>query len=220
MCGRFALKTKPPKVAKLFQADLLEEYKTSYNIPPTTQIPIVRKDPITGKRSLKTVKWSLPLFDPKTEKFVFRLNNARAETITEKKTFSKHFREDRCLIPADGFFEWKDLGGKKQPYYISMKDDSTFAFAGIWDRRNIDKQNVESCSVITTEPNDLMKKIHDRMPVILDPKDWEAWLDPALQDENFLKGFLKSYPTEKMQAWPVNKLVGDSEECIEKIEAH
>ena len=238
MCGRYTLDTPDIKVAKQFQADPYESFKPRYNIMPTTKAPIVRINPETGKRELVQVKWSMPFFDMKTRKYIFRLINAVGETITEKKTFSKHFREDRCLVPTTGFYEWEAITEKiKQPYFISLKTNDTFALAGIWGRWNMTvddeetiikkkkvnpkyepkKEVVETFSIITTTPNKMMSGIHNRMPVILDQKNWDAWLNRSFQEEGSLKGFLRPYSEEKMQAWPVKKLSGDGHALIKKF---
>ncbi len=238
MCGRYTLDTPDSKVAKQFQADPYESFKPRYNIMPTTKAPIVRINPETGKRELDQVKWSMPFFDMKSKKYIYRLINAVGETITEKKTFSKHFREDRCQVPTTGFYEWKAITEKiKQPYFISLKTNDTFAFAGIWGRWNMTvddeatiikkkktnpkyepkKEVVETFSIITTTPNKMMTGIHNRMPVILEQKNWDAWLDRSLTEEGTLKGFLRPYPDEKMQAWPVKKLSGDGPSLIKKL---
>jgi putative SOS response-associated peptidase YedK len=241
MCGRYSLDTPDTRVAKQFQADLFESFKPRFNILPTTKAPIVRINPDTGKRELVQVKWGMPFFNMEKKEYIFKLINAVGETIAEKKTFSKHFREDRALIPTTGFFEWKAITEKiKQPYFISLKTNDTFALAGIWGRWNMTvddeetiikkkktnpkyvpkKEVVETFSIITTTPNKLLTEIHNtkpRMPIILDQKNWDAWLDRDLQEPGTLKGFLRPYPDEKMQAWPVKKLSGDDPSLIKKL---
>ncbi len=241
MCGRYIISSDPGKVAKDFKADPYESFKPSYNVKPTQKAPIIRLNPETGKRELVLVKWGMPFFDLKSKKYIYKLINAVGETITEKATFKKHFREDRCLVPVDGFYEWKEISSKlKQPYFIELKAKGTFAFAGIWGRWNMTvddeatilkkkmvnpnyepkKEEVETFSIITTTPNKLLKEIHNtkpRMPVIVEKKNWDAWLDRSFQEEGSLKGFLRSYPDEKMQAWPVKPLSGDDASLIEKV---
>ncbi|MDZ7615600.1 MAG: SOS response-associated peptidase, partial [Patescibacteria group bacterium] len=148
-----------------------------------------------------------------------RMINARAETVAEKPAYRAAFRRRRCLVPADGFYEWRKEGGRKQPYFIRMRDDRLFAFAALWESwEGPDHSYLESCTLLTTEPNPLIRPIHDRMPVILPPEAYGAWLDPAVQDAARLLPLLGSYPPEQMHAQPVSPLVNnprtDSAECL------
>jgi putative SOS response-associated peptidase YedK len=148
--------------------------------------------------------------------------NAKAETATEKPMFRDAFRRRRCLVPADGFYEWRREDMRKQPVYICMKDREPFAFAGLWEHwENQDGQAIESCTILTTEPNDLLKPIHNRMPVILDPKDYDLWLDPDVRDAGKPSALLGPYPPEDMAAFPVSLRVNnprnDDPECIEPL---
>ena len=137
------------------------------------------------------------------------LNNARAETVAEKPTFRQSFRQRRCLIPASGFFEWKTEGRRKQPYFISSRDGTPFSFAGIWETWITDAgETKESCAILTTECNALMQPIHERMPVILSPESWDAWLDHNLRKDEILLSLLKPFDADRMQAWPVSPAVG------------
>ena len=131
--------------------------------------------------------------------------NARAESVAEKPAFRNAFRHRRCLIAADGYFEWRKLERTKQPYFIALKDCEPFAFAGVWDHWARDEHSIDSCAIIVTEANELTKPIHDRMPVILAPQVYDAWMDPDLTDPGRLKAFLKPYPSERMLAYPVSK---------------
>jgi putative SOS response-associated peptidase YedK len=147
-------------------------FEPRYNIPPTVDIPVIRF--ADGKRRLSMMRWGLlPPWtkDPKKSPL---LNNARAETVAEKPSFRSAFKKRRCLIPASGFFEWKKEGQLKQPFYFSRPDDKPLAFAGLWETWN----DIESCTIITTEANELMAPIHDRMPVVLGDNDYATWLDP------------------------------------------
>ena len=152
-----------------------------------------------------------------------KLINARAETAAEKPSFRKPFRERRCLVLADGYYEWKREGARKQPYYIRLNSERPFAFAGLWDRWN-DKagKTIESCAILTTTPNERLASIHDRMPVILPPVAYEPWLDPGLQDATRLVPFLMSYPADAMIAVPVSRLVNDPRvddaRCLEALD--
>jgi putative SOS response-associated peptidase YedK len=150
--------------------------------------------------------------------------NARAESVAEKPSFRSAFKKRRCLVPGDGFYEWKKTAKKKQPFYIRMKDGQPFAFAGLWERWHPpDGKEVETFTIITTEPNDLMRTIHDRMPVILHPKDFEAWLNPGIEDAQRLAHLLRPFPAENMEARPVSARVNspknDGPQCLEPAPA-
>jgi putative SOS response-associated peptidase YedK len=145
--------------------------------------------------------------------------NARAETVAEKPAYKAAFRRRRCLLPADGFYEWRSEGGRKQPYFIRLRDGGLFAFAGLWeDWEGPDHSCVESCTLLTTEPNELMRPIHNRMPVIVSQDAYDLWLDPAVEDTARLLRLLRPCPAESMQAQPVGTLVNnprnDCPDCI------
>jgi putative SOS response-associated peptidase YedK len=131
--------------------------------------------------------------------------NARGDTVATKPSFRKAFLQRRCLIVADGFYEWKKLNGKKQPYYIRLQDDQPFAFAALWEHRERGGDLIDSCTILTTDANELVGSIHDRMPVILDPGDYDLWLDPDVQDTSRLKPLLVPYTSEAMAAYPVGR---------------
>ena len=133
--------------------------------------------------------------------------NARAETVTEKPSFREAFKRRRGLIPADGFYEWARVGSRKQPYYFQMKNEQPFAFAGLWERWHRDGERINSCAIITTEANELLQPVHDRMPVILRQQDYETWLDPEMHKAELLKGLLRPYDADQMMAYPVGTLV-------------
>jgi putative SOS response-associated peptidase YedK len=145
--------------------------------------------------------------------------NARADTVATTPAFGKAFRQRRCLIVADGFYEWKKLNGRKQPYHIGMRDGRPFAFAGLWEHWDRGGQAVESCTILTTDANEPVGSIHDRMPVILNPRDYDLWLDPDVQDAKRLEPLLAPYTGEEMAAYPVSTLVNnpkaDEPKCIE-----
>ncbi len=152
------------------------------------------------------------------------LINARGETVAEKPAFQTPFRQRRCLVPADGYYEWKREGAGKQPYHIRLNDDRPFAFAGLWDRWNDGKGKIiESCAILTTTSNERLAPIHDRMPVILPPVAYEPWLDPGLQDATRLVAFLTPYPADAMIATPVGSRVNDPRvddaRCLEAVGA-
>lgn len=208
MCGRFTLAHPADDIESFFKVELPADYLPRYNVAPTQKILTIKN---SSPKKAELMRWGLIPFWAKDEKIGNSLINARAETIESKPAFRASFKKKRCLILSDGFFEWKKEVKAKQPYRIHMKDDGLFAFAGLWDEWN----SLETCTIITTEPNDLVAQIHDRMPVILENRDFEKWLESADL------GLLKPYPSELMDMHKVgtacNKPGFDSPECIEKI---
>jgi len=205
MCGRYSL-TKPIEAMRqlfLFRGPLLN-LAARYNIAPSQDAPVVRLDS-GGDRQLAMLRWGLIPSWSKDPKASYSTINARAETVATKPAYRSAFKSRRCLVPADGFYEWQKVGSQKQPYRITMKDDGLFAFAGLWERWERDGV-IESFTIIVTEANELMKPIHDRMPVILDPTDYVAWLDmktPAADAQALLRPF----PPEVMRAYPISTRV-------------
>lgn len=207
MCGRYTLMTNIQAIAETFGAEATIEVAPRYNIAPTQNIVAIRKSSST---QLALLRWGLIPAWAKDESIGSRMINARAETIAEKPSFKNLLRSRRCLIVADGFYEWKAEGKEKTPMYITLQDDRPFAFAGLWDLwKSPDGRQVESCTIITTEPNELMVSIHNRMPVILRPGAYEDWLNPQLRDTDTLTHWLRPYPAELMKARPVSKLVNN-----------
>src|SRR5687768_14677273 len=207
MCGRFGLNHSQPVLADWYSASFLPELAPRYNIAPTTEILAVRATERGREGSM--MRWGLIPYWVKGTKKLPVLNNARAETVAEKPAFRQSFRQRRCLIPASGFFEWKTEGRRKQPYFISSRDSMPFSFAGIWETWTVDTGEAkESCAIVTTECNELMQPIHDRMPVILAPEAWDAWLDPKVRKDEALLSLLKPFYADRMQAWPVSAAVG------------
>ena len=207
MCGRFVRTTPIERYSALFSASGSVELKASYNIAPSSQILLARNN-AKGGRELVALKWGLvPSWskEPKTE---YSTINARAETIEEKPTFRNAFRSRRCLIASDGFIEWqKKSDGTKQPYFIDLADQTPFAFAGIWERWEREGQILESCAIIVTQANDLMKPIHDRMPVILSPEFYDAWMNGKETNTSNLKSLLVPYPSDRMKAYPISNMI-------------
>ena len=163
-----------------------------------------------GSRELVRLHWGLVPSWAKEEAIGSRLINARAETVTEKPAFRAAFRSRRCLVLADGFYEWQRLGTRKQPYFISFRDRRPFAFAGLWERwQSGSGRSVESCTIITTSANEAVAPVHDRMPVILDPHDHAAWLDTGSKESGDLIHLLRPQPSEAMEAFPVSLLVNN-----------
>lgn len=219
MCGRYTLDKQPKALIDLFELDELpEELHPRFNIAPSQSIAVVGLKPDGVKRGLAKLTWGFVPHWANSPKESFKSINARSETVANSQMFGESFREKRCLIPADGFFEWKKITEKnKQPFHFRMKDRSLFAFAGIWDLWKADKQVVRSAAILTTTPNDLTKEIHDRMPVIIPREHYAAWLSHDTP-QNVLKSFLVPFPAAFMEAVAVSKLVNspknDTPECL------
>ena len=212
MCGRFVLKAPFSEIARLYNLTNNLNLEPRYNIPPTENVAVVRAGKEGAGRTLDMLRWGLVPWWAKDLKVSFSNINAKAETVAEKPAFRDAFKERRCIIPADGFYEWKKLDAKtKQPYAIVMKDRGAFGFAGLWERWK-DKasgETVQSCAIITTTPNEVCAPIHDRMPVILPPESYASWLGEKSAEPCQLLGMLKPYPAELMEAYPVSTRVGN-----------
>lgn len=196
MCGRLTQIDPAKAVRDLFDLELLEALPARYNVAPGQDILVVRGNPESGKREAVSLHWGLIPAWSKDKKIAYKLVNARAETAASKPSFRSAFRHRRCLIPTEGFYEWKppSEGRKaKQPYYIQMRDHEPFALAGLWEHwENKDSgEIIESCTILTTEANDDVRELHDRMPVIIDPKDFRLWLDPSAQRAEDVKELLR-----------------------------
>jgi putative SOS response-associated peptidase YedK len=223
MCGRFVLLSSMEALAQQFElnptvVEASPPLHPRYNIAPTQPVAAIRRSPGSDERELTHFRWGLIPSWSKDMKIGSRLINARSETVTDKPSFRAAFKRRRCLIPADGFYEWQWLGNKKQPVYIHSNDDWPFALAGLWEIwHSADGSVIESCTILTTEPNDLLKPIHNRMPVIIEPPDYDLWLDPGPDPQVALHLF-RSYPDHKMATYPVSTLVNsprnDDPQCI------
>jgi putative SOS response-associated peptidase YedK len=176
----------------------------SYNVAPTQGVATVLVE--DGKRKLEMLHWGLIPSWVDNPSIGNKMINARAETIAEKPSFREAFRNHRCLVLADGFYEWQKTANGKQPYYIRMEDDSPFPFAGLWESWKSGSE-VRSTTIITTDANDVVAPIHNRMPVILHPEDYELWLDPDFDEKEPLTTLLKPYLAEAMEAYPVSRRV-------------
>jgi putative SOS response-associated peptidase YedK len=210
MCGRFKLEAKPGRLADHFDLDDVPEFPPRYNIAPTQPVLAVVQDRKEPKRRLREIRWGLVPSWATDLSIGNSLINARAESILEKPAFKESFRKRRCLIPADGFYEWKRKGGAKQPYNFGKKDDGLFAFAGVWDRwKSPEGKWIESCSILTTDANTLLREVHDRMPVIVAPEQYDLWLDPGVEDSPDLKQIMQPYDAREMRGYPVSKTVND-----------
>jgi putative SOS response-associated peptidase YedK len=213
MCGRFTNQYTWAELHRLYslsdQSFPPSNFRPRYNAPPTDALPVVRlKD---GRRQLSLIKWGLVPNFAKDAKEGAKLINARAETVADKPAFKGAFRHRRCLVPADGFYEWQKLSPKeKQPYFITLKDKEPFAFAGLYENW-IPREGprLETFTIITCAPNALLSPIHDRMPVILTREAWGAWLGEELLSPDRLKSLLKPFDSARMELWPVDRRVGN-----------
>jgi len=216
MCGRFTLKSPERiKLARL-NAENVPLLFPRYNIAPSQSV-LALADFGNGAE-LSPLTWGLiPSWSTDSKGFI----NARAETIETKRSFRESFQSRRCLIPADGFYEWKRTGRAKQPFYFQLNDEAVFAFAGVWDRWTKDGARINSCAIITTEANELLHPIHDRMPVILHPALHNIWLDPRTESAE-LKELLAPFPTSEMKSHPVssavNSVENDSADLIVRVD--
>jgi len=222
VCGRFTLTTNLGAIAKRFGvARFLEEVGPRYNIAPTQTVIVVNDD---GTRHLAQMRWGLIPSWAKDPAIGNRMINARAETVATKPAFRVALRKRRCLIPGDGFYEWQQRGRTKQPFRIVLKNGEPFGFAGLWETwTSPEGEEIQRCTIITTEANELLKPIHDRMPVILTREAEAVWLDPTIQDPERLLPLLMPYLTEEMEVYPVSAKVNNPEndgpECIKPLES-
>jgi putative SOS response-associated peptidase YedK len=242
MCGRFTLRAPASTIAEAFQVLDVQPIEPRFNVAPTQQVAAIRLSPESGRREFAWLKWGLVPSWAKDPAIGNRMINARAESVAEKPAFRGAFRHRRCLVVADGFYEWQRTGSRKQPYFIRLRDGQPFAFAGLWESwegktvpgtvfapdlfstQELSAKTVpgtvllETCTLITTGPNELMEPIHDRMPAILPPADYERWLDPAIQEPGKLLPLLRPYSADAMLAVPVSARVNnpknDDAQCV------
>jgi putative SOS response-associated peptidase YedK len=222
MCGRYSLTTPAEAVRRVFGYPERPNLMPRANIAPTQEVAAVRLGE-DGARHFVTLRWGLIPSWAKDAAIASKMINARGETVAEKPAFRAAFRARRCLIPADGFYEWKTEGGAKQPYRIARADRAPFAFAGLWERweKAPDGVPMETSTIITTDANETLQAIHHRMPVILDAADFAAWLDPAARASD-LQGLLRPFPSQDLVAYRVsrrvNAVANDDLSLIEPIE--
>jgi putative SOS response-associated peptidase YedK len=222
MCGRFTLTTTPEQLRAAFSGLVVpNELQPRYNITPTQPVAVVPND---GKFQVDYYIWGLIPSWAKDPHISVRLMNARGESLADKPSFRTAFRRRRCLVLADGFYEWRQEPGhrSKTPMYIKLQSGRPFAFAGLWENwQSPDGSNILSCTIITTEPNSLMESIHNRMPVILPEEVIPLWLEPREPDLDRLQELLIPYPADLMKAYPVSALVNnpvnDNPRCIEPV---
>jgi putative SOS response-associated peptidase YedK len=220
MCGRFTLRTPASQVAQAFGLADLFDIQPRFNIAPSQPVAAVRIAQNDG-RELAFLKWGLVPSWADEPSIGYKMINARSETAATKPSFRKAFKSRRCLIVADGFYEWQKTGSKKQPFYIRLADGAPFGFAGLWESWKRDGQAIESCTILTTDANELMAPIHNRMPVILAPADYDVWLDPAVQEVERLQPLLRPFSPGAMTAYPVSTVVNNPKnevaQCVEPV---
>ena len=209
MCGRYTLKTHAEVLAEHFELPEVPWFEPRYNIAPTQPVAVVRAGSEGGGRELSMLRWGLIPSWADDPSIGNRMINARAETVAEKSAYRSAFRHRRCLVPADGFYEWAKANGAKQPHYFQLKDGGPFAFAGLWERWAKGEKPIESCTLLTTEANDVVSPVHDRMPIILEPKDYGGWLDPQRRRLEDVSAILRPFPADRMVAYPVGRWVND-----------
>jgi putative SOS response-associated peptidase YedK len=224
MCGRYRLTAKQRFIAEHFDLEESEVHASPrYNIAPSQEGAIIRQDRQQPNRVFSLMRWGLVPYWANDVSIGFKTINAMAETAAEKSSFREAMRRRRCLVPADGFYEWQKLGRKeKQPYNIGMADDGLFAFAGLWERwAGSTGTPLNSFTILTTTANPLLAGIHDRMPVILKPEDYDLWLDPGMTNPAGVADLLRPFDARLMKKYPVSTRVGnadnDDPECIREI---
>jgi putative SOS response-associated peptidase YedK len=224
MCGRYRLSRRKQLVDEYFDMVSDEpDWTPRYNIAPTQPIPVIRQNPKEPVRELSVMRWGLIPSWAKDASGSAGMINARSETAGTKPAFRDALKSRRCLIPADGFYEWKRDGKTKQPFCFEVGDGGLFAFAGLWERwRDPSRQWVKSWSILTTTPNAVTSAVHDRMPVILHPDSYDLWLDPGMQNVAAISELLKPYDARLMRCYPVstriNSVVNDDPECSAPVE--
>lgn len=211
MCGRFTLTSEIKELQDHFKSGGPVKFDTSYNVFPSRDIPVVREG--NSGREIVPCRWGLLPHWSKPDS-TYKAINARAETLTKKPFFRDAYRKRRCLIPANGFYEWKKMDRYKQPFYFRLRDQELMGFAGLWEYWEDPDNRFESCAIITTTANEIMKPVHDRMPVIITPNDYERWLDTGKES------LLAPYPGE-MSCHPVGTYVNnpknDGKDLIEPL---
>ena len=220
MCGRFVFYSDPQFMREQYGFDEGRiEFRPRYNIAPSQQVVTVTND---GARRTELMRWGLVPFWAKDLKIGYRMINAAGETLAAKPAFRAAFKKRRCLILADGFFEWRKDGKSKIPTYIFLKSRESFAFAGLWETwKSPEGETVKSCTIVTTRPNEFMEPIHNRMPVILSSETEALWIDPLSEDPDILQPLLQPSPAEQLESYEVSSFVNSARnegpECIEPL---
>jgi len=223
MCGRYRLSRRKQLVEEYFDTADWHDWSPRYNIAPTQPVPVIRQHPKEAVRQLSLMRWGLTPSWARDSSGAAQMINARAETASIKPAFRDAMKSGRCLIPADGFYEWMRTGKTKQPFCFEVNNGKLFGFAGLWDRwKNPSGQWVKSCSILTTTSNAVTAAVHDRMPAILDPDSYELWLDPGMTNVAAVSELLKPFDARLMRCYPVstriNSVVNDDPECSAPVE--
>ncbi len=218
MCGRFALEHSPEQLMSVYRLSSSPALSPRYNIAPSQKIAVVRQHN-GGDRELAYLQWGLVPSWAKDPAIGAKMINARSETAHEKPSFRQAMRARRCIIPASGFYEWARVGKEKIPHYIRLRDDEVMSFAGLWERwKSPDGAELETCAILTTAANSLVKKIHDRMPVILHRDEFDLWLDRDTDDLSSLSELFHPYPSDQLEesvvAQDVNSPAKEGPDCI------
>lgn len=222
MCGRYSLSQASDVIAATFDLADVPSVGPRYNIAPTQPVAVVRADQAID-REFTYLHWGLIPSWSKDPAIGARLINARSETVAEKPSFRAAFKRRRCLLVADGFYEWQRTPDGKQPYYFHLDAHQPFGFAGLWEHWETGAGDViESCTILTTVANAVLDPVHDRMPVILHPQDYDLWLDPQMQQTDRLQPLLQPYAAAAMKSYPVSAKVNnprnDAADCIQPVE--
>lgn len=222
MCGRFTQTASASVIAQQFGVAAPPWLTARYNIAPSQPVAVVRLAPGTAARELALLRWGLIPSWAKDPKIGVQCINAKAETVAEKPSFRAAFKARRCLVPATGFYEWQMQGGVKLPMWIGLKSRQPFAFAGLWEQwQSPDGEGIESCTILTTEPNELLQPIHNRMPVILPSASYAQWLDHTIKQAASLVALLHPYPSGELEAYPVSTLMNnprhDAPDCLDPV---
>jgi putative SOS response-associated peptidase YedK len=224
MCGRYRLSRRKQIIEEQFETQPWDDdWSPRYNIASTQPVPVIRQNPKETIRELSLMKWGLVPHWAKDASGAASTINARSETAAEKPAFRDPLKVRRCLIPADGFYEWKRTGTSKQPFCFEVGERELFAFAGLWDGwRDPTGQWLKSCSILTTTPNAVTSTVHDRMPVILDWESYDLWLDPGMTNVQVISELLKPYDARLMRSYPIstriNHVANDDEDCSRSVE--
>jgi putative SOS response-associated peptidase YedK len=219
VCGRYRLSRRKELLEEYFATDpWADDWERRYNVAPTQSVPVIRQDSKQPVRRLSLVRWGLIPSWAKDASGSPRMINARSETAATLPAFRDALRLRRCLVPADGFYEWQRTGRAKQPFCFEVNQGQLFAFAGIWDRW----RDLESCSILTTTPNAVTGAVHDRMPVIVTPDAYDLWLDPGMRDPRIVSDILRPYDAALMRCYPVSTRVNntgnDDDGCCARVE--
>ena len=223
MCGRFTQISSSTEIARVFNLAYVPHLEPRYNIAPTQKVAGILRSNHESEREFKWLRWGLIPHWAKEQSIGNKLINARGETVAQKPSFRSAFRRSRCLIVASGFYEWQQQKNRRQPFYIQQIDNLPFALAGLWSTwKSLEEETIDTCTIITTEANEIMQPIHQRMPVILESTNYDLWLDPTVRQPELLQSLVIPYDSDKLKAYPVSTLVNnprnDNPECISSIE--